>query len=552
MPSCPPDVKTAVVLAAGNLPAALTPVFGRTSPAMLPVNGRPIIHWQLNYLHELGITEVVIGVRPEEMRLPRFVRQAFGRVLNVVCEPIPEDAGPGYTLLKCLERIPESTPCLVVLGDTLFKFGDGQGDLFAENFVLTGPVEDAHRWCLVRVDDRQHVAELADKPAKNPDAWPALVGVYFLKDTAPARNALRAQRASGERSLQLRHALQPYVEHGGLRAHAAGEWLDCGNLDFLTSSRRRLLQERSFNSIQIDELRGTITKRSQHLAKFLNEINYYRQLPPDLAIFFPRLVDFSLRPEDVFLTLEYYGYPTLSEIWVFEEYPPEYWRMIFRSLARIIECFGCYSVSLAPAASFNFYWRKTCDRIEEFVQQSDAAREIVSAESLELNGQRLRGWPAVRDETERRVRAIAANTVGQIIHGDLCFPNILYDPLSRLFKFIDPRGSFGESGLFGDPRYDVAKLFHSLDGGYDFLIHDMYAWHQEGLRLNLHCFFPDSRETVMNLFLETFCRRHDFREIRLIEGLLFLSMCPLHPDHPRRQAAMFATGLRILNQLLSE
>ena len=46
----------------------------------------------------------------------------------------------------------------------------------------------------------------------------------------------------------------------------------------------------------------------------------HRQLPPDLATFFPRLVDYNLAPDDTFLTLEYYGYPTLSEVWAFEEF----------------------------------------------------------------------------------------------------------------------------------------------------------------------------------------------------------------------------------------
>jgi hypothetical protein len=29
-------------------------------------------------------------------------------------------------------------------------------------------------------------------------------------------------------------------------------------------------------------------------------------------------------------------------------------------------------------------------------------------------------------------------------------------------------------------------------------------------------------------------------------------MCPLHQDHPTRQIAMFATGLRILNEVIND
>jgi dTDP-glucose pyrophosphorylase len=542
--------RTAVILAAGAPPAALGSIFGRTSSAMVPVNGRPTIHWLLHYLHELDVNRIVLGLRHTETRLPRFVQQAFGRIQHITVVPIDKDLGPGFTLLECLKKVEPNQACLVVLGDTLFEFSPDTKIAFNENFVLTAPVQDTTRWCLADVNRSHHVNALADKPAKNPGNWPALVGVYHFRDPQPARDALQAALDSGARSLQLRHALQPYIEEKTLRAYPAGEWFDCGNLDFLTDSRRRLLQARSFNTLQIDDLRGTITKRSEHKAKFLNEINYYRLLPRDLATFFPRLVDFSLAPKDLFLTLEYYGYPTLSEIWVFEEFESKYWESVFQTLRKIVACFENYSAELPPKAVFDFYWNKTVERLNTFASQRREFDRLTSARTLELNGRRLAGWPRIQKEVETRVRKLSAKTRGQIIHGDLCFTNILYDPVSRLFKFIDPRGSFGEAGIYGDGRYDVAKLLHSLDGGYDFLIHDMFVVKRDGPRLNLQQFFPATRGSVLEAFKKTFAADYAMADVRLLEGLLFLSMCPLHEDSADRQVAMFATGLRILNELI--
>jgi len=543
-------LRTAVILAAGAPPAALGSIFGRTSSAMVPVNGRPTIHWLLHYLHEMDVNRIVLGLRRTETRLPRFVQQAFGRIQHITVVPIDKDLGPGFTLLECLKEVEADQPCLVVLGDTLFEFSPDTTVAFDENFVLTAPVQDTTRWCLASVDRSRQVKILADKPAKNPGNWPALVGVYHFRDTQPARDALQSALNTGTRSLQLRHALQPYIDAKELRAYPAGEWFDCGNLDFLTNSRRRLLQARSFNTLQIDDLRGTITKRSAHKAKFLNEINYYRLLPRDLATFFPRLVDFSLLSKDLFLTLEYYGYPTLSEVWVFEEFESKYWESVFQTLRKIAACFGNYSAELSPKVAFDFYWNKTTDRLQTFAGQNQSFERFTSARTLELNGRRLAGWPRIQKEVEARVRKLSEKSRGQIIHGDLCFTNILYDPVSRLFKFIDPRGSFGEAGIYGDGRYDIAKLLHSLDGGYDFLIHDMFLIERDGARLNLQQFFPATRGGVLDAFKRTFAADYALEDIRLLEGLLFLSMCPLHEDSADRQLAMFATGLRILNDLL--
>jgi dTDP-glucose pyrophosphorylase len=518
---------------------------------MVPINGRPTIHWLLHYLRELGVTDVVVGMRASENRLPRFLQQAFGQIQKITCVPIHEDGGPGFTLLQCLNQVPVDGACLIVLGDTLFEFAPEAHSQFTESFVLTGPVQDASRWCLAEVNQAQQVVRLADKPAANPGGWPALIGVYYLRDCRPARQALQAAQESGNHSLQLRHALAPYIHAQQLRAYPAGQWFDCGNLDFLTSSRRRLLQARSFNTIQIDELRGTITKRSEHHAKFLNEINYYRLLPRDLITFFPRLVDFNLEPKELFLTLEYYGYPTLSEIWVFEEFSASYWESIFQTLHQVIGCFERYTVELSPVDTFNFYWNKTVDRLSAFAAQGPEFARLVAATELCLNHKLLPGWPRVKEEVERRVRALAVQPRGQIIHGDLCFPNILYDPLSRLFKFIDPRGSFADSGIYGDGRYDVAKLLHSLDGGYDFLIHDMFVLTRNEEELTLQQFFPQTHRAVLGSFAKVFGRKFPLEDVRLLEGLLFLSMCPLHAGHPDRQVAMFATGLRILNEVLN-
>ena len=50
-----------------------------------------------------------------------------------------------------------------------------------------------------------------------------------------------------------------------------------------------------------------------------------------------------------------------------------------------------------------------------------------------------------------------------IIHGDIHLGNILVDESDNIV-FIDPRGYFGESELYGLPEYDYAKLLFGLSG----------------------------------------------------------------------------------------
>lgn len=52
------------------------------------------------------------------------------------------------------------------------------------------------------------------------------------------------------------------------------------------------------------------------------------------------------------------------------------------------------------------------------------------------------------------------------IHGDITFSNIILDKKENIY-FIDPRGYYGKSYIAGDPLYDWAKLYYSLNGNYD-------------------------------------------------------------------------------------
>jgi len=50
------------------------------------------------------------------------------------------------------------------------------------------------------------------------------------------------------------------------------------------------------------------------------------------------------------------------------------------------------------------------------------------------------------------------------IHGDCQFNNILYNEQNQNLCFIDPRGYYGESEIFGIPEYDYAKIIFALTG----------------------------------------------------------------------------------------
>lgn len=140
-----------------------------------------------------------------------------------------------------------------------------------------------------------------------------------------------------------------------------------------------------------------------------------------------------------------------------------------------------------------------------------------------------------------------------ISHGDACFSNMLYDKRIRLLKLIDPRGANAVDDLYLDPHYDLAKLSHSVLGGYDFLVNGVYdVVIDDELRMQLVTPEPIFDECA-TLFIDALTQRAlDVRRIRLYEASLFMSMLPLHRGEPRNVLAYTLCAAATLDEVRSQ
>ena len=139
-----------------------------------------------------------------------------------------------------------------------------------------------------------------------------------------------------------------------------------------------------------------------------------------------------------------------------------------------------------------------------------------------------------------------------VIHGDLCLPNILLAESHKFLRLVDPRGKFGDFDIYGDWRYDLAKLLHSLEGRYDFIIEDEFTLNVCGTAIDYE--MPRDFAEVKEIFFAVFKSQlaENLSAIRLIEATLFLSMIPLHSDSLSRQMVMLATGVELFEAVLSD
>jgi dTDP-glucose pyrophosphorylase len=540
-----PRGTTALIPAAGPVSEGILALSNVSSPAMIPVAGRPVIHWTLNYLLELGVEDVRIGVSRPGLFVEDIVAASFGDRCSVQFVVVDHRGAVGDAVLALLPHDP-AEGYLVVFGDTMFRLADNTALPTSEvPVLLTDEVEESYRWLTLEGNEDGTVRTFHDKEAGRSGPHEAAIGVLYVPDGIVMHKS--AERLTAPiRFLDLIEA----VSGDGLLTERAGEWLDCGNPDKQVEAQRALLQQRAFNSIDVDVMRGTLTKRSEARDKFLNELNYLRLVPTTLQALFPRLIDFDDRWESLSITMEFYGYPTLAELFVFENVDVSIWARVFRHLRSVVvDQFGAMRKPLSEGVCRQMYVDKVRARSESDL--TEEVGDLMAVPTVFINGIEHHGLAETLRVLQPYVDRLDASAWGAVVHGDLCFGNILYDLRSGICKLIDPRGSFGDAGLYGDLRYDVAKLWHSVHGGYDLITAGLFRLQSsDNGRFEFSLLCRDAHAEIAEAFASEFFETFSRAEIALITALIFLGLPALHYDAPDRQVAFVLRGLQLAAEAL--
>ena len=131
-------------------------------------------------------------------------------------------------------------------------------------------------------------------------------------------------------------------------------------------------------------------------------------------------------------------------------------------------------------------------------------------------------------------------------------PNLTYEISETPLNKIKMNLLYISQSIYGDPRYDIAKLRHSIVGLYDFIVAGLYKLKSTGATsYDFQISTPLLTEKLEPFFDELVVNYgYDRREIKLIEALLFLTMIPLHSDDTQRQKAFYLTSIKKFNEVL--
>lgn len=533
---------TCLIPAAGRLPEGVAAVASVSSSAMLPVGGKPVIHWTMEYLLQLGFVDFRVGVSRRDTAIEDYVNFVFGdraRVDWVECSPTES---VGHSVLRLCSGL--TGGALVVLGDTIFRFSDASLPA-SSPWILTSDVEDSSQWCVVSTDSDGRVMEWFDKRS-DVQVNSAAVGVYWIPDSA----RVNSMEFDSDRSIEMSELMRHVAGASDVYALPAGDWRDCGHPETYEVSKRIVLAERSFNTLKFDDVMGTVRKSSTQTGKLIDEINYLTSLPRELAALFPRVIDSSTEAGDPWIEMEYYGYPTLAELYLYHQLHPVMWDRVMQRLGQLLQRFREHRREVLVEDQEAMYIEKTYSRLED-AKRMPGIGDLIDRGEVVVNGVVLQGMSALRPRIMDTVQRTMDDAVGAAIHGDLCFSNILYDIRTGVCRLLDPRGSFGSPGLFGDQRYDVAKLHHSIVGRYDHLVAGLFSMDLS----DPNALVLTIPQTGLHADVESSYRKHVLSgygecAIELITGLILVALPPLHTESGARQIALYLRGLTMVNHAL--
>lgn len=536
-----------IVPSAKLVDVTLQSFFGRIPSALIPLEGK----CSYEYIYEKyeRFYDVIIIVGHEEFeRLDKLIDHSKYPKIQLI--RVPKIYDIGFTIHYAMQYINLSKVNIMSINyaDTLIN--DISIEYLNQSTIVVSHFNDNNRWAFL--DRTQNELFIFNEQCDNNNKSEEAVAGFF-NFTSPSllyqslSSKLTALSTNDE---SFYEAIIDYDKIVKMHVINTKHWLDFGHSDNYLNLKREV-DSRFFNSIHIDSKRGILTKTSTDKSKLINEILWYLKLPNDLLWLTPRIFSYSTDSSNPYIKMEYYTYNTLQDIFLFSNYNLAKWNSIFTSLFEILKDFKQYKLQLDKTdlsnTAFAMYSTKTRSRILHY---DKTVLSKFLTEGFTCNGILYPSISILVDEIDRLLKLSGAFDLTEfcIIHGDFFFANMIIDPSSNIVRLIDPRGDFGGYGIYGDPMYDYAKLAHSVDGLYDFIVKDLFILDVEDNQISYSIKCDDNHIKIKNLFY-SFFTSDQVTLLKLIQCTLFLSMIPLHNDHPRRQYVMLGTAMRLLSEV---
>ena len=502
--------------------------FGKIPPAFMPFGSKRLYVHQASVLKRSFLNEEIYLSLPSDYQIPKS-DQEFLQLLGITVIQNSSQLSLRESVNCSLLKIDQQLESIRILhGDTLFSELPQEADLIN----VTKP-KSQQSWFSEEVNPKGEIV------------WS---GYFAFSDPE-----LLLESLSNENDFES--AVLSYDKNRPMKRNLAISWQDFGHSSTYYLARQSNLVTRKFNHLEYDN--GILRKSGDDL-QLSAEVSWYREIPTQLRKFTPQLIHVDNNSGSSSYSMEYLPIPALSEIFVYGHQSTLFWMDIFSLIDELLDTLRKSrrnDLVSVENIEYSTNFEKHLSRRLVLLDSSDCP--INQDDKIIVNGE-----PAISIH-ELAIKCLEImskeKVVESVVHGDLCLGNILFESRMNQIRLIDPRGQNfeGIETIYGDQRYDLAKLAHSVIGNYDSIIAEhFYLKHskfEENWVLDFTIWKPENYAEIESLFFKKFLENYTNREsVIAIMILLFISMIPLHSEDPKRQLAFISNSISLHYQFFRE
>ena len=263
---------------------------------------------------------------------------------------------------------------------------------------------------------------------------------------------------------------------------------------------------------------NAVTKTSSDISKILSEYKHYYACNAKMQSYMPMPYDLTIDAQkSASYKMEFLGESNVGDLLVQGKLSKNIIRLIMRQVSEFYNSGNISSVQLDYESV-----------IDTVVFKLESRAKLTSQHNFEFANKMYKLLERVNDGFHNEYKN--SKIYLKESHGDMHFSNMILRD-TKLY-FIDPKGI---DFLWMDPAYDLAKLSHSIMGGYDFIINDLdYSLNR------------DAQISLLEIIKESAV---SYEKVRLNEASLFASMAPLHLDNPEHVAQFLSRSDNILSEI---
>jgi len=521
--------KIGLITSGAYVSEALGAEFGHIPPCLLPLGNNYLLYYQ--FLMLSGMVDDVYVSLPSCYDLSEIDKMRFEKLGIRILRTDPK-LTLGDSILNCIDTIGQNHASLRLLfGDTLFT------NVFdiPEDFATAHVAQNEYDWADLTAFDQNYSYKLEKM---------TLSGLFCFSDIRNLVNAICSE--SGD----FIKALHQYNKTNAIQLSSDGKWFDFGHVQTYFNSVGAVTTQRSFNSLEMSNKR--VKKTSNDKKKINSEASWFSNLPDSLKLYTPAFLGKEADENSASYFLSNTHLSTLSNLSIFGRLKSHTWENIFFACADFLaECRQIKPSKNLNLSKNDYFVGKTRNRLK-IVASTEFGEKLLSCKKMNN-----RPIPKLDEVIAVTGEIIENSNHGSecIIHGDFCFSNIFYDFRSGLIQVIDPRGALpdGKTSLYGLQTYDIAKLGHSVLGGYDAIMSNYIQSKMQDDNIQIETTFLCSErwQNVLDAFQRSaiyFEQEKPFTYAMIIN--LFLSMIPLHSDRPDRQVSMYARAMQLYKEEL--